>query len=147
MKYLVDSDWIINGLAGAKSAVARLSQLAANGLAISVVTEGEVLEGAYRSSDQAAALTRYRQFFAAYDILPVTSSIVNEFARLRAHLHQIGLPIEDFDLIIAATAIHYDLELITGNLRHFERVPGLKLYRPDQSTTPDKDGSSSGASR
>lgn len=35
----------------------------------------------------------------------------------------------DADLQIAATALHYDLTLITGNLRHFERVPGLQVGR------------------
>lgn len=33
----------------------------------------------------------------------------------------------DADLQIAATALQHDLELVTGNLRHFERVPDLVL--------------------
>jgi predicted nucleic acid-binding protein len=36
--------------------------------------------------------------------------------------------IEDFDLVIAATALHYDLTLLTFNRRHFERIPDLRLY-------------------
>ena len=36
----------------------------------------------------------------------------------------------DFDLHIAATALHHDLTLLTFNLRHFDRVPNLKLYQP-----------------
>jgi len=31
--------------------------------------------------------------------------------------------------MIATTAIHHDLELVTGNLRHFDRVPGLTVCR------------------
>jgi tRNA(fMet)-specific endonuclease VapC len=33
----------------------------------------------------------------------------------------------DPDLQIAATAIQHDLDLVTGNVKHFERVPGLRL--------------------
>jgi tRNA(fMet)-specific endonuclease VapC len=33
----------------------------------------------------------------------------------------------DADLQIAATALIHDLELVTGNVKHFKRVPGLRL--------------------
>jgi tRNA(fMet)-specific endonuclease VapC len=33
----------------------------------------------------------------------------------------------DADIQIAATAIGHNLELVTGNLRHFNRIPGLRL--------------------
>ncbi len=32
-------------------------------------------------------------------------------------------------LVAAATALYRGLELVTGNVRHFERVPGLRLKR------------------
>lgn len=34
----------------------------------------------------------------------------------------------DPDLLIAATALHHDLTLVTRNRKHFERIPGLDLY-------------------
>jgi tRNA(fMet)-specific endonuclease VapC len=40
-----------------------------------------------------------------------------------------GRPLADADLQIAATALHHGLELVTGNVRHFERVRGLSLNR------------------
>jgi hypothetical protein len=43
-----------------------------------------------------------------------------------------GLIIGDFDLIIAATALQYDLRVLTNNRQHFERGRGLRpesLYR------------------
>lgn len=39
-----------------------------------------------------------------------------------------GERLADADLQIAATAIYHDLELVTGNVRHFARVPGLRLH-------------------
>jgi tRNA(fMet)-specific endonuclease VapC len=63
-------------------------------------------------------------------VLPLEDPILEQFAELRAHLRRIGRPLPDFDLLIAATALHHDLTLLTFNRRHFERVPDLKLYRP-----------------
>ena len=58
----------------------------------------------------------------------LTVSIDGEvFGEIRAHLEEIGTILPDADIQIAATAIGYDLELITGNLRHFSRIPDLKL--------------------
>jgi predicted nucleic acid-binding protein len=38
-----------------------------------------------------------------------------------------GTRLADADLQIAATALHHDLELVTGNLRHFGRIAGLRI--------------------
>lgn len=55
--------------------------------------------------------------------------VMQHFARIRGDLRRQGLLIGDLDLLIAATAIHYDLTLITRNLTHFQRAPDLKLHR------------------
>lgn len=55
---------------------------------------------------------------------------MERFAETRALLRRRGQGLADFDLLIAATALRHDLTLMTFNFRHFERVPGLKLYQP-----------------
>lgn len=130
MSYLVDTDWIIDGLAGGPVVLQTLDRLASDGLAVSLVTVGEVFEGAYRSSDPAARLRSYRRFLSGYQILPPTESIMERFAWLRATLRSQGALIPDFDLLIAATALDYSLTLVSRNQRHFNRIPGLELYQP-----------------
>jgi len=49
--------------------------------------------------------------------------------QLAANLEAEGRPLADADLQIAATALRHDLVLVTGNVGHFERVPGLELER------------------
>ena len=61
----------------------------------------------------------FRYFLAFYRLLGLSDQIMERFAKTRAHLRRRGQRIADFDLLIAATA-----------LRHFERVPALKLYQP-----------------
>lgn len=53
---------------------------------------------------------------------------MQRFARLRGDLRRKGQLIGDPDILIAATALHHDLMLVTRNLRDFQRVPGLTLY-------------------
>src|SRR5947208_2692848 len=48
---------------------------------------------------------------------------------LHAQLGASNSLIADADLQIAATAVHHGLRLVTGNLKHFARVPGLLVER------------------
>ena len=52
-----------------------------------------------------------------------------KFAKLRAGLRKEGNLIDNMDLLIAATCLVNKLTLITGNVKHFQRVPGLKILR------------------
>jgi predicted nucleic acid-binding protein len=62
-------------------------------------------------------------------MVPLTDPVMETFARIRADLRRGGRLISDLDLLIAATAIHHDLTLITRNVRHFERIPALSISR------------------
>jgi predicted nucleic acid-binding protein len=133
VRYLVDSDWIVDATSGILGAVAALNDLRPDGLAVSVIAVCEVYEGAHMARDPLASLASFRRFLADYILLDLTEPIAGVFAGIRASLRRQGNLIQDLDLLIAATAIYHDLELVTRNLRHFERVPGLKLYRPSQT--------------
>lgn len=53
------------------------------------------------------------------------------FARTRAGLRRQGMLIPDLDLLIAATALSFDLTLLTRNTRHFARIPHLRIHQSD----------------
>ncbi len=96
----------------------------------SAVTVGELFHGAYRSDAAERHLGNIEsRILPAVTILPYDTGTAREFGQLRAALEKDGRRLADADLQIAATAIHHGLELVTGNLRHFERVPGLRLCR------------------
>src|SRR5581483_11466539 len=129
MTYLVDTDWIINGLKGQERALTTLSRLAPQGVAVSIVTAAEVYEAAFNTTNPQAHLQNSRGFLSPFRILPLTDPIAEIFAETRAFLRRRGQPLPDFDVLIAATALHHKLTLITSNLRHYERIPDLKTYR------------------
>jgi len=96
----------------------------------SAVTVGELFKGAYRSSAQERHLKNIEErVLPAVTTLPYDVSVARVFGKIRAHLEQSGNILPDADLQIAATALYHDLELVTGNVRHFERIPDLRLNR------------------
>jgi predicted nucleic acid-binding protein len=131
LRYLLDNDWIIDVLVGrvpaAREALDRLSD---QGLAVSIITVGELYDGAFGYPDTARRLASFRAFLAPFPIVDLNEPIMELFARERARLRQAGMLVPDFDLLIAATALHYDLTLLTRNVRHFtpSRFPALQVY-------------------
>lgn len=128
MTYLVDTDWVADYLKGRANAVALLTALSQEGIAISLVTYGEIYEGLYYGSDFARHESVFLAFLQGVDVLLLNEEIMREFARIRGQLRAAGKLIGDFDLLVAATAIRYDLTVVTRNTKHFRRVPGLSIY-------------------
>ena len=130
MRYLVDSDWLIDVFLGIPTAVNLLAQLRDEGLAVSIISYGELFAGAVGAPNPAAELARFRRFLARLALLRLDDAVMERFAYLRAELRRRGQLIPDLDLLIAATALHHDLTLLTRNVRHFNRIPELRLYQP-----------------
>ncbi len=128
MRHLVDSDWLIDASGGVPRAIQLIGRLSFEGLGVTIISVGEVYEGAFALPDPAVALAAYQDFLNDFAIILLTESIMIVFGRIRSRLRQQGQLIPDMDLLIAATAIHHDLTLVTRNLRHFERIPDLRLY-------------------
>ena len=94
----------------------------------SAVVIGELYKGAYRSRNRDCHLTNIEQrVLPAVTVLPYDTDAAKVFGRIRSRLERKGTVLPDADLQIAATAVCCNLELVTGNLRHFNRIPDLKL--------------------
>lgn len=130
MKYLVDSDWLIDVRAGIRSARDTIDRLSADGIATSIITVGELYDGAIGSADPEETLVNLRHSLQDFLILPLDDAIMETFARIRVSLRRQGMLIPDLDLLIASTALSHDLTLLSRNRRHFQRIPDLKLYQP-----------------
>ncbi len=129
MNYLIDTDLIIDGLHGVASALTLLEDLAPSGLAVSILSLGELYEGAYHTLDPEAHREGVDRFLQGYRLVGLDQSTMARFARERAALRRQGLMIPDFDLLIAATALTHQLTLVTRNTRHFQRIPGLQIHQ------------------
>jgi len=92
----------------------------------SAVVVGELFRGAFRSSERARYLEDIEtRVLRALNVLPYDLEAARLYGHLSALLETEGQKLADADLQIAATALVHDLELVTGNVRHFGRVVGL----------------------
>ncbi|HEY7035024.1 MAG TPA: type II toxin-antitoxin system VapC family toxin [Thermomicrobiales bacterium] len=132
--YLVDTDWIADYLGGKQSAVDLLESLKDDGLAISLVTFGEIYDGVYHGRDPIAAERNFAALLGRIVVIDLNQAIMKRFAHIRGGLRATGRVIGDTDILIAATAIEHGLSLVTRNRRHYDRIPGLTLY--ELPTTP-----------
>jgi tRNA(fMet)-specific endonuclease VapC len=93
-------------------------------LTFSLITYYEILRG-FKAVKATTKLSAFEAFCKQQEILPVNSDIIVIAADLWASLKTTGRLIEDCDLFVAATALHHGLPLVTGNVAHFNRIPGL----------------------
>jgi predicted nucleic acid-binding protein len=90
---------------------------------ISAITEFEFSVG---STPKNRDFTQ--QLLAVLPVLPFDSASVKTATGIYRHLKSTNKLISLADLFIAATAITHDLQLLTLNRKHFERVESLKLH-------------------
>jgi tRNA(fMet)-specific endonuclease VapC len=92
----------------------------------SIMTRYEILRGlkARRANRQIA---RFAQRCQRSEVLPLTDDIIVQAAELYALLYQAGQLISDADILIAATALKHNLVMVTENVHHFRRIPGLAI--------------------
>lgn len=130
MPYLLDADWIIQSARGEQIAARTLRRISPRQISVSWITVAEIYEGAYDSVNPDARIRFFRGFLSPFRFLHLNDAIARHFGELRALLRRRGEMISEFDVMIAATALHYDLTVLTFNVRHFQRIPDLKLHLP-----------------
>jgi tRNA(fMet)-specific endonuclease VapC len=106
---------------------ARFEKLAANELAMSVITWGELRYGAEKSKARAKALSALEQLQGLIQVLPLDDAVGVYYGDIRSALERLGTPIGNNDLWIAAHARAAGCVLVTNNEREFRRIKGLKV--------------------
>ncbi|MGH2558570.1 MAG: type II toxin-antitoxin system VapC family toxin [Thermomicrobiales bacterium] len=132
MSYLIDSDWLIDYLIGRTAAGRMVDRLMPDGIAISIITYMEVIEG-FRGGDDRSGSERglqgFRQFLLGAPPVGISLALADraadvriELRRQKRHVHHRAL-----DILIAATAIDRNLILVTRNARDYDDISGLKM--------------------
>ncbi len=135
MTYLVDSDYVADYLKGRFPAIHLLDRLFPDGLAISIVTFAEIYEGIYYGYQPEHYTIIFRRFLQGVTVLGITRPGARHFAIVRGQLRStpqgknLVNPKDSYDLFIAATALHHQLTLVTGNTKDYEQIPHLILYQ------------------
>ena len=130
MNYLLDTNTCIGWLRlNQSNIVARIRQEAPTNIALCSVVIAELIYGSERASPAHQANNRQRvaQLRQQFVSLPFDDAAAEECGKARAYLANLGTVIGPNDLMIAATALAYDVTLVTHNTCEFSRVPKLMI--------------------
>jgi tRNA(fMet)-specific endonuclease VapC len=125
--YLLDTDILIYSLKSHKIVQQNLRRHLHDPIRISAVTLMELYYGAYKSQKVANNLAKIKTIENTLEIIPVSRELVEIFGVLKSDLEKVGTPLDDFDLILASTAMSHNLTIVTNNVKHFGRIDGLKM--------------------
>jgi len=134
MSYLLDTN-VISELVRpkpAKAVLAWFDNIPSEALHISVLTLGEIRRGVENLPD--GARREKLRLWLEHDladwfdtrILPVDTAVADRWGRLLA---LVGRPVPSIDSLLAATALHHELRIVTRNQKDFD-YPGLEVVNP-----------------
>lgn len=126
MKYLIDTDVLIDNL---RSKSRLEEEIIEAGAVTSIINVGELVYGSFKSANPRKALDLVENLLIDLniEIINLEKEIIYVFGKLKADLEKRGLRLDDFDLLIASTAKVNNLTLVTGNKKHFQRIPNLEI--------------------
>lgn len=133
IRYLIDTDILIDYTLRREPSTHVLSDLLEDGVAISILSYGELLEGILGRQSLQEREDAVTSILEIVTLINLSEEIVRMFAEIRSGLRRTGRLIGDFDILIGATAVIHDLTLLTRNVRHFERIPHLRILSPFHS--------------
>lgn len=123
---LFDTDTCIEILRGNKKVIKKRGDYPGE-IAISFMTVGELFYGAENSGYPIENQVLIEKFILTVSIIHTDISILKRFGEIKGKLKKEGCLLPDADLLIAATALEKAEALITGNMKHFERIDGIKI--------------------
>jgi predicted nucleic acid-binding protein len=131
VKYLTDSTFVIDALTRQPYAHRVLPDLLREGLGLSAVSHMKLWDGVYGSRDPRIAGRELRRLLRRVSVLPFSYRVSLQTAALRRTMRAQGLRLEHrmLDILIAGTALTYDLILVTSDA-DFDDIPGLRRIDP-----------------
>ena len=130
MTYLLDTNAVSALMKGTPAVVDRLAATDRAEVAVPQPVVAEIafgIERLPRSKRRVELQARFDLACAEIARAEWTDAVSQAYARIKATLERRGQRIEDFDAAIAAHALALDATLVTANLGHMTRIPGLRI--------------------
>jgi tRNA(fMet)-specific endonuclease VapC len=128
--YVLDTNAVSALMKGTPAVVERLAATAPAEVAIPQPVLAEIafgIERLPRSKRRTSLQARFDLVSAELPRAEWTDAVSRTFGRIKASMERRGTRIEDFDAAIAAHALSLEATLVTANLDHMIRVPGLRV--------------------
>jgi tRNA(fMet)-specific endonuclease VapC len=126
-QYLLDTCICIFFLRGKLNLDSLIKEKGVENCFISEITVFELKYGAENSENPQKSHKAVDAFIKGLTVIPILGS-VEQYAKTKVRLRKEGTPMNDeFDLIIAVTALENEFVLVTDNLKDFRYIKNLKL--------------------
>jgi tRNA(fMet)-specific endonuclease VapC len=130
MKYVLDTNAVSLLMKGEPDVVAHLKRVARTDVFMPQPVVAEIAYGIQRlprSKRKDALASRFELLRREIRRVAWTDRVSDAFGAIKAALERKGERIEDFDAAVAAHAVAEGYVLVTANLKHMTRVPGLEV--------------------
>ncbi len=124
--FLLDTNICIYFLKGQYDLHKKIEGAGVENCFISEITIAELKFGVEKSTQKSKNREILVKFQSKFTILPIFTAL-DIYALEKARLKTKGTIIDDFDLLIGATAITNNLILVTKNIKDFERLEGIEI--------------------
>lgn len=121
---VLDSDVCIEILRGRSAVIDRRAR-ETDDVATTWITASELFFGAAKSAKPETNAALVVQFLGTLPVLGPDLASAQLFGEVKAKLSAAGTLVADADLFIGSIAIGRGATLVTGNRKHYERIPGL----------------------
>ncbi len=125
-QYLIDTNICIYFIKGRYELDKKFENVGADNCFISEITLAELKFGIENSEKPEKNREVLENFLSGVKILPIFHSL-DYYAKEKSRLIKLGTSIDDFDLLIGATAVVHSLIMVTNNTEHFKRIKGIVL--------------------
>jgi tRNA(fMet)-specific endonuclease VapC len=142
VKYVLDTNVLSALMKGDNRAVDRLRAVSKDEVAAAQPALAEIAFGIARlprSKRREALQARFDLLRSELPRVAWTDSVSECFGSIKATLEKRGERIEDFDAAIAAHALAAGATLVTSNVNHMVRVPGLVIEDWSEEPEPPPD--------
>jgi predicted nucleic acid-binding protein len=126
---LLDTSFIIDLLKGQKGAVQKMKSLEAEAIATNISSPSifELYVGITLSKKSGAEKRRIIDSLSSWGTLPLDTESAKTAGRIYGQLMTEGMMIDAEDAMIAGIALENGEEVLTRNIKHFERIPGISI--------------------
>lgn len=125
-RYLLDTNICIALLKNKNGVREKIKTVGLSNCFISEITVAELFYGASKSQQKEQQIEDVYFILDKFKVIPIFNSL-ETYGDIKSHLELSGLRKDDFDLLIGATAIHNGYIMVTGNVKHFECMPGITI--------------------
>ena len=123
--FLLDTDTWIEFFHNRGGVAKHIAVTPINEIFVSEVTIAELTYGALHSEAVERHLQESKMIAETFNVLPL-SDWTRDYAEIRHSLTSQGVLVGDFDILIEVTARQYGLTVVTHNIKHFEKMPGIQ---------------------